>query len=109
MNIETRVQSVLADIEDSLSESRTLTTRGELALALARKLDDGTAGPSTAAISKELRAVLAELENITPDGQVSRLDEINLRRQLRLVDLLDEYDARVAAQEADPKSRRRRG
>lgn len=96
MNNEVRVHALLAEIEETLAGSRAAAARGELALTLARKLDDGTAGPSTAAVARELRAVIAELEEIPHDGSTSPLEELAFRRRLRLVGLLEQYDDAVA-------------
>lgn len=60
-SMEFRVLSLV----DSLGElSEANKARAELAITLARELDDPPERPSTAAVSKELRAVLDQLEGI---------------------------------------------
>lgn len=81
MNIELRVQSILAEAEKHDDWSRAAAARGELALTLARTLDEG-AGMSTAAVSRELRATIDELAQFVP-GAESVVDALVAARRAR--------------------------
>lgn len=63
--------SRVTDLMGSLRTATALDTRdealGQLALTLARQLDEG-AGMATAAVARELRATLAELTRDRDDG-----------------------------------------
>ena len=89
---EIRTQAVIAELELLPGWSRSDAALAELALTLARRLDNG-GGAQTPQLAKELRATLGELDRLRIDRTPSKLDEITERHRSRRAVMAARHEA----------------
>lgn len=86
VDVTTRRKSILAAVRAELeAQGQVATPAGATALALAERLDGGAGtdpGSAVAAMSKELRMLMAELSK-SPVAAGDPVDELKKRRQAR--------------------------